>query len=346
MSKREHVLDSLFEDMREGIPKEDYNENWYEHKEQVRNLLKKGLYGFIGGTLIFGLMELLSSPASNNPGPMAFGEMWPILLISVIAGIACIGFPVGWELLNRLVGQWSIWGNLFIVVTLFVFKLAFALMIGLFAYPILLIYHIIKSQKSKRKVRRWTIIVISVVVLWYVFLGVCAIIVAYTDGSANRADSTEPPVVQTVDASTFDNQSELLDSLCQKALESTQETENECINSYGWTITSPTQVHGVFYLEAKDPEKPHYNDPKDLYVSNAIVVVTGYFLEDAGIPINQWEMNVWVYPNYSLNGDVLAYEADMEYHHSLRSDDMDDFMDWFSSEYSKMNITELTIPTN
>lgn len=343
MSKKEYVLDSLFAD----IPKEDYNESWSEHKEQVRNLLQKGLYGFLGGALIFGFLQFMIQSMSSDTGSLAFSEIWPVILISLGTGIICIGFPLGWDLLNRLVGQWSIWGNLFIVVALFVFKLAFALMIGMFAYPILLIYHIIKSQKSKRKVRLWTIIVIGVVVLWYVFLGICAIITASTDSGTNNAGSTEPPVVQTVDVSTFDNQADLLGAVCQKALESTRETENEYINSYGWTITSPTQVHGVFYLEAKNPENPYRNILKKLDVSNAIVVVTGYFLEDAGIAINQWEMDVWVYPNYVFDENgVLSYDTENVYNDSLRSDDMDDFMDWFSSEYSSMNITELNIPTD
>lgn len=247
MSKKEYVLDSLFEDLREGIPKEDYNESWYEHKEQVRNLLKKGLYGFIGGTLIFGLMELLSSPASNNPGPLAFGEMWPIILISVIAGIACIGFPLGWELLNRLVGQWSIWGNLFIVVTLFVFKLAFALMIGVFAYPILLIYHIIKSQKSKRKVRLWTIIVISVVVLWYVFLGIFAIVVERTDSGSNNIASTTAPAVQhyaTAEEIPMDVVQEIAAQLV-----AAKQAENDSDTNFTYT---DVELYGIFFMTSRE----------------------------------------------------------------------------------------------
>ena len=341
MSKKEYVLDSLFED----IPKEDYNESWCEHKEQVRNMLQKGLYGFIGGALIFGFLQFMIHSISSDTGSLTFSEIWPIVLISLGVGIMCIGFPFGWNLLNRLVGQWSIWGSLFVVIALFVFKLAFALMIGMFTYPVFLIYHIIKSQKSKRKVRLWTIIVISVVVLWYVFLGICAIIDASTNTGTNNAGSTEPPVVQTVDVSTFDNQADLLDAVCQKALGSTAETEKKYIDDYGWSITSPTQIHGVFFLDAKDPENPHRNILKKLDVSNAIVVVTGYYLEDAGITINQWEMDAWVYPNYCFDqSGALSYDAENVYNDSLRSDNMDDFMEWFNSEYSDMTITEINIP--
>ena len=343
MSKKEYVLDSLFED----ISKEDYNEDWCEHKEQVRNLLQKGLYGFLGGALIFGFLQFMIYSISSDTGDLAFSEVWRIILISLGVGIGCIGFPLGWELLNRLVGQWSIWGNLFIVVVLFVVKLAFALMIGMFTYPVFLIYHIIKSPKSKRKVRLWTIIVISIVALWYVFLGICAIVTAITDSRTNNTGSTEPPVVQIVDVTAFDNQGELVNAVCQKALESTRETEYEDINTRGWTITSPTQVHGIFYLDAKNPDNPYRNILKKLDVSNAIVVVTGYFLADAGITINQWEMDVWVYPNFAFDENgVLSYDTENVYNDSLRSNDMEDFMDWFSSEYSNMNITELNVTTD
>ena len=341
MSKKEYVLDSLFED----IPKEDYNESWCEHKEQVRNMLQKGLYGFIGGALIFGFLMFVILSAGNDTGSLAFSETWPWILAALGVGIMCIGFPFGWELLNRLVGQWSIWGSLFVVIALFVFKLAFALMIGMFAYPVFLIYHIIKSQKSKRRARLWAIIVICVVVLWYVFLGICAIIDVRMNTETNNASGTEPPVVQIVDVSTFDNQAGLLDAVCQNALDSTKETERKYIDDYGWSITSPTQIHSVFFLDAKDPENPHRNILKKLDVSNAIVVVTGYFLEDAGITINQWEMDAWFYPNYSFDENgALSYDAENVYNHNLPSDDMDDFMEWFNSEYSNMTITELNIP--
>ena len=62
MGKKEYVLDSLFED----IPKEDYNENWCEHKEQVRNMLQKGLYGFIGGASIFGFLQFMIYSVSRQ----------------------------------------------------------------------------------------------------------------------------------------------------------------------------------------------------------------------------------------------------------------------------------------
>lgn len=341
MSKKEYVLDSLLE----GIAKEDYNESWCEHKEQVRNLLKKGLYGFIGATLIFGFLIFGILSVGNDTGSLAFSKIWPWILAALGVGVMCIGFPLGWELLNRLVGQWSIEGNLYIVVALFVFKLGFALMIGIFAYPISLIYHIIKSQKSRRKVRLWAIIVITVVVLWNLFMGIYVIVDEKSNSKTNDAGSAEPSVVQAVDAATFDNQGELLEPVCQKALDATKEKENECTNGYGWSITSSTQIHSVYYLEAKNPEDPYRNILKKLDVSNAIVVVAGYFVaEGSGIDINKWEMCVWVYPNYTFDENgVLSYDAEAIYDHSLRSDDMDDFMDWFNSEYSDMTITELNI---
>ena len=341
MNKNECILDSLCED----IPKEDYNQNWHEYKAHSRGLLKQGIIGFVIGAII-GLGFAINMVVSTT-GNFGLVEVALAALSAVVIGCAIACFPYGWGLINRFLGQWAIFGHIIVVIALFLLKVLAALYIGVVVYPIVLVYNLIRSQKSKRKVRKWTIIVISVVVLWYVFLGICAIITASTDSGTNNAGSTEPLVVQTVDVSTFDNQGDLLDAVCQKALESTRETENEYINSYGWTITSPTRVHGVFYLEAKNPENPYRNILKKLDVSNAIVVVTGYFLENAGITINQWEMDVWVYPNYAFDENgVLSYDTENVYNDSLRSDDMEDFMDWFSSEYSKMNITEINVPSN
>lgn len=243
MSKKEYVLDSLFED----IPKEDYNETWCEHKEQVWNLLQKGLYGFLGGALIFGFLKFMIQSISSDTGSLSISEIWPVILISLGTGFICIGFPLGWDLLNRLVGQWSIWGNLFIVVALFVFKLAIALIIGIFAYPILLIYHIIKSQKTKRKVRMWTIIAISVVVLWYVFLGICAIITASTDSVSNNIDSTTVPAVQhyaTAEDIPMDVAKEIASQLVAE-----KQTENDSDPNFTYT---DVELYGIFFMTGKE----------------------------------------------------------------------------------------------
>ncbi len=243
MSKKEYVLDSLFED----IPKEDYNESWCEHKEQVRNMLQKGLYGFIGGALIFGFLMFVILSAGNDAGSLAFSETWPWILAALGVGIMCIGFPFGWELLNRLVGQWSIWGNLFIVIALFVFKLAFALMIGMFAYPIFLIYHIIKSQKSKRRVRLWAIIVICVVVLWNVFLGIYAIIDAKSNPGEDNPNSTTSSSVQhyaTADEIPMDIAQQIADQLVSE-----KQKDNDADPNFTYT---DVELYGIFFLEGKE----------------------------------------------------------------------------------------------
>ena len=243
MSKKEYVLDSLFED----IPKEDYNESWCEHKEQVRNMLQKGLYGFIGGALIFGFLQFMIHSISSDTGSLAFSEIWPIVLISLGVGIMCIGFPFGWELLNRLVGQWSIWGSLFVVTALFVFKLAFALMIGMFTYPIFLIYHIIKSQKSKRKVRLWTIIVITVVILWNVFLGIYAIIDARSNPGEDNPNSTTSSAVQH-----YATAEELpMDIVKQIGAQLVSEQQKKNDEDPNFTYTD-VELYGIFFLEGKE----------------------------------------------------------------------------------------------
>ena len=345
MSKKEYVLDSLFE----NIPDEDYNFSWSEHKERVRELLKLGAKGFCGGCLF--VLLVLGMVASFSDESTMFADP-SLVLLALFGGIGCIGFPYGWSLINRVVGNWSIFGNIIVVLAFFWFKAGFSLMLGIWVYPIVLIYNLIQSQKSKRKIRRAWLIIVALIVAWIMVGGILISLESSGDSNTNNGESiisteiTETPKIVTMHTILEDET--MLNTVCQKALDGTLKKERECIDDYGWTITNPTQVHGVFYLEANNPENPYRNILEKLDVSNAIVVVTGYFAaEGSGIPINEWEMYAWVYPNFSFgeNG-VLSCDTENVYNDSLRSDDMEDFMDWFSSEYSKMNITELNIPSN
>lgn len=174
MSKKEYVLDSLFED----IPKEDYNENWHIYKEHSRELIRKGLPGFNIGFLLIIIAFFVfgfSGAESFTIGEI-IGGIFGMIILAGVFGIACAGLPHGWGIINKFLGQWTIFGHILVVLALFMFKFALAFGIGMVAYPIALAYNLIRSQKSKRKVRLWTIIVISVVVLWYVFLGIYSII--------------------------------------------------------------------------------------------------------------------------------------------------------------------------
>lgn len=321
----------------------DSNPDAELYKERLKHHLIKGLPGFAIGFLFF-LVTLFMFVTPSSEGGITLASSLLTITIAFIAGLACAGIPYGWSLINKFLGQWTIFGNIIVVIVLFLLKFVVAYGIGLVAYPIVLIYNLIRSQKTKRRVKIWTIVIISAVVLWYGFVGIYAIIDAKSNTGANsNTDSTGASVVQTVDADSFSDQDTLVNEVCQNALDITKEEENDNITNYGWTVTESTKLHGVFFLDAKDPENPHYNILKKLNVSNAVVVVTGYYLKDAdSVPVNQWEMDATVYPNFTFDeNNMLFYDTDSVYSHSLRSDDMEDLMDWLTGEYDDMNITEM-----
>lgn len=324
---------------------DDSNPDAQMYKERLRHHLIKGLPGFAIGFLFF-LVTLFMFVTPSLEGGITFGSSLLTITIAFIAGLACAGIPYGWGLINKFLGQWTIFSNLFVVIFLFFAKFVFAYCIGLFSYPIVLIYNLIRSQKTKRRVKIGIAIIISAVILFYVFIGIAVNITAKSSaGASGTTDSTSAAVVQTVDVDSFSDQDALVNEVCQKALDTTKEEENDNVTHYGWTVTETTKLHGVFFLNAKDTENPHYNILKKLNVSNAIVVVTGYYLEEADpVSVNQWEMDVTVYPNFTFDDkNSLSYDTDSVYSHSLRSDDMKDLMEWLTSEYGDMNIQELSL---
>lgn len=321
----------------------DSNPDAELYKGRLKHHLIKGLPGFAVGFLFF-LVTFFMFVTPSSKGGITLESSLITIAVAFIAGLACAGIPYGWGLINTFLGQWTIFGNIIVVIVLFLLKFVIAYGIGLVAYPIVLIYNLIRSQKTKRRVKVWTIIVISAVVVWYAFVGIYAIIDAKSNaGTSSNIDSTGASVVRTVDADSFSEQDALVNEVCQNALDITKEEENNNITNYGWTVTESTKLHGIFFLEAKDHENPHYNILKKLSVSNAVVVVTGYYLIEAGpVSVNQWEMDVTVYPNFTFDeNNMLSYDSDSVYSHSLRSDDMEDLMEWLTGEYDDMNITEM-----
>ena len=168
MSKKDYVLDQLIED----IPKDDYNENWCFYKERVHELIRKGLPGFIIGFLliIIAFCFFAFSGSESYPIGKIIGGIVGMIVVAIIFAIACAGIPYGWGMVSNFLSRWTIYGNILVLLFLFMLRIVFSFWIGMVAYPIVLVYNLIRSQKSKRKVRLWTIIVISVVILWNVFL--------------------------------------------------------------------------------------------------------------------------------------------------------------------------------
>lgn len=323
----------------------DTNPHAEMYKERTKQHLLKGLPGFIIAFVLF-LVALFVFVLPSSETGITIPSSLLSIICSVFVGLIFAGFPYGWSLINRFLGQWSIFGSIPVLIFLFGLKFALSFWIGMVTYPIVLIYTFIRSQKTKRRVRNWTIVVISTVVLWHALIGGYAIIDARLISGENRnIDNAETTAIQVVDAETFREQHTIVDVACKNALDATKGQEKEIINAYGWTVTEPSQLHGVFFLAAKNPENPHYNILEKLNLSNAVVVVTGYFLQDADITINQWEMDVTVYPNFVFDkNDNLTYDNEKVYSHSCRADDVEDLKEWLSSEYSDMSITEVDIP--
>ena len=241
MSKKEYALDSLFED----IPKEDYNENWCAYNERFHELLKKGLPGFIIGAIIFlalAIYLMVSSTEKFDPSAII-----ALVLFPLVGGYALAGIPYGWSVINKYLGQWTIFGNIFVIIFLFLLKFAVAYGIGLVAYPIVLIYNLIRSQKSRRKVRLWTIIVISVVVLWNIFLGIYAIIDARVNPREDNLDSTTSSSVKhyaTADEIPMDIAKQIADQLVSE-----KQNENDSDPNFNYT---DVELYGIFFLEGKE----------------------------------------------------------------------------------------------
>lgn len=319
----------------------DINPDAEMYKKRTKELLLLGMPGFIIGFVLF-IIIFFKMPTVQEKG-VTVEAIIVGFIMAFLGGYIFAGIPYGWRLCNEFLGRWNIFGNIFVMLFLFVFKIGLAYCIGLFAYPIALVYNLIRSQKSRRKVKIWTIIVISIVVLWHVCIGVYAVI---DEMQSRKKDSTaQSKVVQTVDVDTFLQRPELLDELSESALSVSKEKENELVEAYGTDIAEPSRVHGVFYCEAKNPNDPPYLILKKLYVSNAVVVVTGFFLEGDDKTIDEWRMLVTAYPNFSFSKDgELSYREDKVYTASLSVDDMAELRTWFYDEYSDMYISEIELP--
>lgn len=342
MSNHEYVLDSLSEDTQDP----DYNSSWDYHRERVGEMLKNGLWGFLPGVLLG--VYIISQHSTGNYS--SFADHLGVLLIPLMIGFVLMGIPYGWEIINRVTGNWYASGSIFFVVFFYCCKFAFAYLIGTLAFPTALIYHAIMSLKSKKKIFVAVLTLIMLVFSAFYLIGISLAKEAAAKSSDDSPSTTEVTEVTEaspiVSSASFSSENTVLTDLCNKALETNLKSERESLN-YGWTIPESTRVHAVFYLESKDPDNPHRNIMKKLDLSNAVVVVTGYFLSDTnGFSVNQWEMQAYVFPNFYFDTtDTLKYDAENEHYDSVRSADMDDFMDWFSSAYSDMTITDLPIPS-
>lgn len=100
------------------------------YKEKLKKHIIWGIIGFVIGTLY----AILQSPE--------FG--WNACLI----GFFFAGVPYGWQLSKRIVSGIVV-GHIFIMLMAFAIRLCIAILVGWVAYPITLIYYIVKTKQEK-----------------------------------------------------------------------------------------------------------------------------------------------------------------------------------------------------
>ena len=101
------------------------------YKERLRKLIIKGIIGFAIG-FIFAL--------STSPEFGFFGFC--------AIGLFMAGLPYGWELSGRIIGGWFVIGHIAIMLIAFMLRFVMAMLVGWIAYPIALVYYIIKSRQT------------------------------------------------------------------------------------------------------------------------------------------------------------------------------------------------------
>lgn len=67
-------------------------------------------------------------------------------------GFLFAGIPYGWVLSGRLVGGWIVVGNIAIMFIAFALRIAIAVLTGWIAYPVYLIYILVKAHSENKVV--------------------------------------------------------------------------------------------------------------------------------------------------------------------------------------------------
>jgi len=101
------------------------------YKEELRKLIIKGIIGFAIGFIF----TLCTSP---DFGFFGF----------CVIGFFMAGLPYGWELSGRIIGGGFIIGHIAIMLIAFMLRFVVAMLVGWIAYPIALVYYIVKSRQT------------------------------------------------------------------------------------------------------------------------------------------------------------------------------------------------------
>lgn len=101
------------------------------YKEELRKLIIKGIIGFAIGFIF----TFCTSPDFGFFGACTIGFF-------------LAGLPYGWQLSGRIFGERIIIGHILIMLFAFMARFIIAILTGWIAYPIALVYYIIKSHQE------------------------------------------------------------------------------------------------------------------------------------------------------------------------------------------------------
>ena len=324
------------------------------YKDRVCRLLVKGLIGFTVGFL-FALVMALSD---GEPFNIGFG---------ILVGIGLAGVPYGWELMELILGRWSVVGHIGIMLVVFMLKLTAAVLIGWIAYPIALLYNAIRAQRKGSKLKIVFGILLAIAIAWLLILfGVIKftgntekttdVPAAYNNVSSTYADSTyvddtfeEEHITERVPLYVTDETlitaSDLFLDIVNKAGEHVLAKENEDRES-NYEIVIPSSLKAAYFLSGANSENKYYDFGTGTYVNNAILVVGHYNVNIANTsPRDEWI--ICVFPNFVIDADgESTYDETSEYCEYLQTNSLEDVYTWMCKEYEGMTIVPLDVPLN
>ena len=110
------------------------------YKERVRQLLKKGLIGFLAGAIFVLITSIWDHSSFSLP-------------MALSVGLFSAGALYGWELLTRITMGLVVVGSFPVMFIVSLVKFVGAFMIGWFVYPVVLLYNLARAEEKGTKKR-------------------------------------------------------------------------------------------------------------------------------------------------------------------------------------------------
>ena len=309
-----------------------------QYRSNVCRLLILGAIGFVCGFLFY----VVTSLSDGN-----HISIWAAFAI----GCTASGIPYGWELVGRMIGHWYVVGHIGIIILAGFLKLAGAILIGWIAYPVALLYNLIRAQKKGSKSR----IIFFVLLAFFAVLVIVFFLittkpesgrqqgVSKTTASMHEETGNDSMEVLFFDAAQLNVNDDIYLSVCGKALSYGVNEEQKDWES-GHKILEEATLKGAYFLSCTDIDDPHYDFHAGTYMYNAVVVIAHYNVSIANTPPrDKWQ--VCFFPNFT-NDDTgtFSYDAESEYYGEWLSDDFGELSATLRQEYDDMDFIALEIP--